>query len=91
MSDREEQIRRANEARRITTSDVFKDAVAEVDAHYTHIWKSSTGNQAEIRERAYYAMLALNDVIKVLAGYIENGVLEEHKNEQEEAEKTFRV
>lgn len=77
MSD--EQQRRAEEARRILDSDVFRTAIAEVELGFMNEWRNTRPEEVDARERIHTAVNVLEEVRTQLRIVIEAGAISQNR------------
>lgn len=72
MTD-QEVLDRAAHAKRLLDDEVFKEAVLAVDETIVAEWRQAL--TADAREAAHYRLRALNEVVRVIRGVLDNGEL----------------
>ena len=72
MSD-ESSLILAHEAAGVMENPAVKQAFADIEDHYTRIWKGSGPSEYELREECHVQLYALAQLQRQLRSYLETG------------------
>lgn len=73
VRDLEELERRGTSASHLLENDAFKRLVKDVEGRYLNLWRTSSGDQTELRERAHIGVNLLDDLVNTLRADVAKG------------------